>query len=174
MKFSYSAIILSIFCLSAWATIPSGPVVDLGYVSLVGNATTPTGSSDGPVHFFGGIPYAQPPLGLLRFRAPQLLDEHMPRERSDVPIRDARNWGPACIQQPAVVGVGSEGKFLFTALVRCINLEVDCLLLNVWKPSGAKPGDKLPVIVYIYVRSALLEVSFTYLGFDRVADSTME
>ncbi|KAF8502965.1 alpha/beta-hydrolase [Gautieria morchelliformis] len=124
---------LACFFLSAGATL-SGPVLDLGYVSLVGNATTPTGLSNGPVHFFGGIPYAQPPLGSLRFRAPLALAEQVPENISDVPVRDARNWGPPCIQQPAVVGVGSE----------------DCLLLNVWKPDNAKLGDKLPVIVYIY------------------------
>lgn len=100
--------ILSGLYLSAWAT-PPGPVVNLDYVSLIGNATTPAGSSNGPVHFFGGVPYAQPPLGSLRFRAPQPLDESVPKT---VPIRDSRNWGAPCIQQPAVVGVGSEGNWL--------------------------------------------------------------
>lgn len=103
--------IVSCFYLAAWATIP-GPVADLGYILLVGNATTPTGLPDGPVHFFGNIPYAQPPVGPLRFKAPQALDETVPHKHSDVPLRDARNWGPSCIQQPAVVGVGSEGKSL--------------------------------------------------------------
>ena len=27
----------------------------------------------------------------------------------------------------------------------------DCLKLNVWKPTDAKEGDKLPVVVYIHV-----------------------
>lgn len=83
-----------------------GPVVNLGYAAYIGNITSPTGINPGPVTFFGGIPYAQPPLGNLRFRAPQLLDEKL---IDKPPIVDARNWGPPCIQQPAAVGVGSEG-----------------------------------------------------------------
>lgn len=90
--------------------IPPGPQVDLGYVTLVGNATTPTGEANGTVHFFGGVPYAQPPLGSLRFRAPQQLNENPPEESSQTPVIDARSWGPPCIQQdPATIGVGSEG-----------------------------------------------------------------
>jgi carboxylesterase type B len=76
-----------------------GPVVDLGYAAFAGNATQPG------VHFFGGIPYAEPPLGNLRFRAPRALNE---KNRAKA-VQDARNWGPLCIQQPAVVGIGNEG-----------------------------------------------------------------
>jgi len=86
---------------------PPGPVINLGYASLLGNATTPTGSPDGPVHFFGSVPFAQPPVGSLRFRAPQRLDE---KPRKNPPVLDTRNFGPECIQQPATAGVGSEGE----------------------------------------------------------------
>jgi len=79
------------------------PVVDLGYAAFWGNDSLPN------VHFFGGIPYAKPPVGELRFRAPQDLDEHL--KISENTVVDARNWGPLCIQQPAVVGIGSEGSF---------------------------------------------------------------
>lgn len=85
---------------------PLGPVVNLGYAAYIGNTTSPTGEVNGPVTFFGGIPYAQAPLGNLRFRAPQLLDESV---RSDVIPTDARDWGAPCIPEPAEVGVGSEG-----------------------------------------------------------------
>ncbi|KAL5498324.1 hypothetical protein ACEPAH_2466 [Sanghuangporus vaninii] len=107
--------------------------VNLGYAAFAGNSTSPAGEANGPVTFFGGIPYAQPPLGNLRFRAPAPLVETVP-DKGSVPITDARDWGPFCIQQPAQVGIGSE----------------DCLKLNVWKPTDAKEGDKLPVIVYIH------------------------
>ncbi|KIP02556.1 hypothetical protein PHLGIDRAFT_44347, partial [Phlebiopsis gigantea 11061_1 CR5-6] len=110
-----------------------GPVVNLGYAAFAGNTTTPTGEVDGPVTFFGGIPYAQPPIGDLRFRAPQQLDESV-QNGGHVPVTDARNWGPPCIPEPTQVGIGSE----------------DCLLLNVWKPTDASEGDRLPVVVYIY------------------------
>jgi hypothetical protein len=84
-----------------------GPVVNLGYAAYAGNSTSPTGEVNSSVTFFGGIPYAQPPLGTLRFRAPRRLDE---TAKADPAIVDARNWGPACIQQPAMVGAGSEGQ----------------------------------------------------------------
>ncbi|KAE9383677.1 hypothetical protein BT96DRAFT_843499, partial [Gymnopus androsaceus JB14] len=61
------------------------------------------------------------------------LDENAIRQ--DGKITDARNWGPMCIQRPAVVGIGLE----------------DCLTLNVWKPTNVSEGDKLPVAVYIHV-----------------------
>ncbi|KAF8579656.1 alpha/beta-hydrolase [Ramaria rubella] len=126
----FGVIISTFSAPSSWAT-PPGPVIDLGYVSLVGNATAPSGVLNGPVHFFGAVPYAQPPLGSLRFRAPQPLDEE---PSAYPPVIDSRDWGPACIQQPTIVGVGSE----------------DCLLLNVWKPNSAMQGDKLSVVVYVY------------------------
>ncbi|KAG6885462.1 hypothetical protein C0992_005129 [Termitomyces sp. T32_za158] len=107
-----------------------GPIVDIGYAAYAGNTTSPTGVENGPVVFYGNIPYAQPPLGELRFRAPKMLDE----QRTATHVDDARGWGPPCIQRPAVVGIGSE----------------DCLKLNIWKPTNASSADKLPVAVYIH------------------------
>ncbi|KAF8997733.1 alpha/beta-hydrolase [Cyathus striatus] len=111
-------------------TSPLGPVVDLGYAAFAGNSTTPTGVRNGPVTFFGGIPYAEPPLGALRFRAPKTLDE----SKITHTVTDARNWGSFCIQTPATAGVGGE----------------DCLNLNVWKPTNATEKSKLPVVVYFH------------------------
>lgn len=85
-----------------------GPVVNLGYAAFAGNTTSPSGTLNGPVTFFGGIPYALPPLGNLRFRAPEQLDEQSV-DGGHVSVTDARNWSAPCIQQPAMVGVGSEG-----------------------------------------------------------------
>ncbi|OCB89735.1 alpha/beta-hydrolase [Sanghuangporus baumii] len=112
---------------------PLGPVINLGFAAFAGNSSSPTGELNGPVTFFGGIRYAQPPLGDLRFRAPARLRGSIVNG-GNVSITDARNWGPPCIQQPAQVGIGDE----------------DCLRINVWKPSDAKEGDKLPVLFYIH------------------------
>ncbi|EUC59274.1 carboxyesterase-postia placenta Mad-698-R-like protein [Rhizoctonia solani AG-3 Rhs1AP] len=112
-------------------TSPLGPVVDLGYAAYVGNSTSPGGQPNSTVTFYGGIPYVQPPLGSLRFRAPKDLDEAYNPNRTMV---DARSWGPTCVQQPAKEGVGVE----------------DCLNLNIWKPTSAKAGAKLPVVAYIH------------------------
>ena len=90
-------------------TSPLGPVVNLGYAAFAGNTTAPSGELDGPVTFFGGIPYAQPPVGDLRFRAPRMLNENFTGDGTST-VTDARDWGAPCLQQPAQVGVGSEGQ----------------------------------------------------------------
>ncbi|CAG8555868.1 10510_t:CDS:10 [Acaulospora colombiana] len=133
-------------------TSPLGPVVDLGYAAYVGNSTSPSGIVNSTVTFFGGIPYVQPPLGNLRFRAPQRLDESVKSNRTVV---SAQSWGPTCVQQPAVEGVGVE----------------DCLSLNIWKPSSAKPGDKLPVVVYIHGGGFFFGSSPQFPMYDWVAQS---
>ncbi|KAJ7917211.1 Alpha/Beta hydrolase protein [Mycena leptocephala] len=127
--FLYLSAVVS-FSIARQLTSNLGPVVDLGYAAYVGNTTSPTGLENGPVAFYGNIRYAEPPLGELRFRAPVMLNERTVTSQ----VRDARDWGPPCIQRPAVVGIGSE----------------DCLTLNIWKPTNASAGDNLPVAVYIH------------------------
>jgi para-nitrobenzyl esterase len=76
---------------------------------------------------FLGIPYAQPPVGALRWAPPQAPSTHAGTLK-------ATAFGSACAQAPGAEPSSSE----------------DCLYLNVWKPAGAKPGDKLPVVFYIH------------------------
>ncbi|KAJ9125987.1 hypothetical protein QFC24_002259 [Naganishia onofrii] len=85
------------------------------------------------IDFFGGVPYIQPPVGDLRWRKPQQMDEGW-KPSPQRPLIDARNFGPICIQQPAVVGVGVE----------------DCVTLNIWRPANVTQDSKLPVVVYIH------------------------
>jgi hypothetical protein len=103
--FLYLSAVVS-FSIARQLTSNLGPVVDLGYAAYAGNTTSPTGLENGPVAFYGNIRYAEPPLGELRFRAPIMLNERTVTSQ----VRDARDWGPPCIQRPAVVGIGSEGK----------------------------------------------------------------
>lgn len=73
------------------------------YAAYAGNATLPD------VTFYGGIPYIKAPVGNLRFAPPQKLAETPNVFLNNDDVVDARNWGPLCIQQPAVMGIGSEG-----------------------------------------------------------------
>ncbi|MGE5182634.1 MAG: carboxylesterase/lipase family protein [Acidobacteriota bacterium] len=81
------------------------------------------GASTNGVRSFLGIPFAAPPVGDLRWRAPQPVTPWSG-------VLDARQTGSACPQ-----------TFLGTYT------DEDCLYLNVWAPSGAR---NLPVMVWIH------------------------
>jgi para-nitrobenzyl esterase len=88
-----------------------------------------TGVTEGKVESFKGVPFAAPPVGDARWRPPGPAPAW-----SGVKAADA--FGPICMQaqRPGFSQAMSE----------------DCLTLNVWRPAGAKAGDKLPVMVWIY------------------------
>lgn len=103
-------------------------------------AMTVTGVVEGAVLATGvasykGIPYAAPPVGDLRWQAPQPAQAWRG-------VRPATQFGPRPIQLP-----------LFADMVfRSDTGSEDCLYLNVWtpvKPARVK-GAKLPVLVYFY------------------------
>jgi para-nitrobenzyl esterase len=81
---------------------------------------------------FKGIPFAAPPVGERRWKAPQPLAPW-------TGVRDGSTFGPACVQDPMFPRVFAGPT----------ELNEDCLYLNVWTPAKAA-GDKLPVMVWIY------------------------
>ncbi len=86
------------------------------------------------VYVFRGLPYAKPPVGDRRWRAPADVEPWKG-------VRDAHDFGPACIQTPF-----PEGSPYYTPLPR---LSEDCLYLNVW--TRDPPPKKLrPVMVWIH------------------------
>jgi len=102
--------------------------VETGSGALVGT------EADG-VRCFRGIPYARPPVGALRFRAPAPVEPWAGE-------RDATRFG-ASAPQPGLMlaalpgmDVGAQGE--------------DCLYLNVYAPAGARAGDRKPVLVWIH------------------------
>ncbi|MCD7955359.1 MAG: carboxylesterase family protein [Lachnospiraceae bacterium] len=101
---------------------------------------------------FAGIPYAKPPIGELRFRAPQPPDAWMG-------VRDCTSFGPAAMQKKIVVPPGK--RWLCYGQENFISEETpvseDCLYLNVWTPMHAlrtegkgSPAAKLPVLVIFH------------------------
>lgn len=78
-----------------------------------------------------GIPFAAPPVGPLRWRAPQPA-------QSWSGLRDASDYSSDCMQEP----FPSDAAPLGTEPAE------DCLYLNVWKPEGDTKD--LPVMVWIY------------------------
>lgn len=80
-----------------------------------------------------GIPYAEAPIGPLRFRAPRPA----PAWRG---VRTARHFGPAAPQD--------RGQFV--GIDATTPQSEDCLTVNVLAPEGSRPGAGLPVLVYIH------------------------
>ena len=100
-------------------------------------AEAPAGSfrgvSENELEVYRGIPFAEPPVGDLRWRAPQPLD----------PIEgefDATGFGPACMQ-PTRMGASIYADTLPAGISE------DCLNLNVWAPEDA---ENAPVFVWIH------------------------
>ncbi|PVH74427.1 putative extracellular lipase [Cadophora sp. DSE1049] len=85
---------------------------------------------------FLGIPFAQPPIGDLRFNLPQSINQTW-----ESPL-NATEYGPMCIQYPLPIPLDP--------LDITYAQSEDCLTINVIRPSGTKTKDKLPVMVYIY------------------------
>ena len=90
-----------------------------------------------------GLPFAQPPIGERRWRAPAPA---LPWTG----VRPAQDFGPACASTGTLAGPGLNNRYddtIVTSLGRTVGSE-DCLYLNVWRP--ATPAEKLPVIVYVH------------------------
>lgn len=97
-----------------------------------------SGYKSGEISIFKGIPFAAPPVGELRWKAPQPVKNWegvlkcdkfsaSPMQSKPVPFM---MWTEEFITPPG-------------------NLSEDCLYLNIWSPAKSKK-DKLPVLVWIY------------------------
>ena len=91
------------------------------------------GATQGQVEYFKGLPFAAPPVGEFRWRAPQPV-----KPWSNVKKTVA--YSADCMQVP----FPSDAAPLGTAPAE------DCLYLNVWRPAGTSPDAKLPVMFWIY------------------------
>ncbi len=87
------------------------------------------GDVDGEISRFRGIPYAEPPVGALRWKPPQPM-------KPWTGVRDALQFGKSCVQK----GSPLTGE---------LETDEDCLTLNVWT-SKPDPKAKLPVMVWIH------------------------
>lgn len=112
--------------LSACAGVGVGGDKTCGSADVVcTSAGAVRGSVDVETISFKGIPYAQPPVGSLRWRAPQPAAAWQG-------VRDGSRFGPVCPQWDGKSVIGSE----------------DCLTLNIWRPKEM-PRQPLPVMVFL-------------------------
>ena len=111
-------------------------VVAMGWAGTGANAQVKTAAgpvkgttvAGGTIDVFLGVPYAAPPVGDLRWRAPQ------PAKPWDG-VRDATKPGPACMQPKVFDDISFP------------EISEDCLTLNVYAPVKAA---KLPVMVWVH------------------------
>jgi para-nitrobenzyl esterase len=102
------------------------PIVDTAFGPV-------RGTDDGTAISWKGLRYGAPPVGDLRFRAPEPPPRH-------TEVFEADTYGPVCPQPPVPnfpLDLGAEQS-------------EDCLVLNVWAPSGTGPGDNKPVMVWLH------------------------
>ena len=121
---------LAVMATIGHAAIEDPVQLDAGLVA--GGETSPSG-----VRVFRGLPFAAPPVGENRWRAPQPVE---PWEG----VRDASEFGNVCVQaqtEPRYTNIANmEGS---------PPLSEDCLYLNVWTPAESA-GDELPVMIFFY------------------------
>ncbi|HBK47183.1 MAG TPA: carboxylesterase [Xanthomonadaceae bacterium] len=120
--------LLAVFCSSQGLAMPkaeSAPVVDTA-------AGRVQGLAEGPLQVFKGIPFAAPPVGALRWKAPAPVQAWSG-------VKDATQFGPACIQPSNRV------QSIYAQDIGATS--EDCLSLNVWAPADARNA---PVLVWIH------------------------
>lgn len=94
---------------------------------IEGNYDTKTG-----IQTYFGVPFAKPPVGDLRWKAPQPLENWKG-------VKETKKFGPRPMQKIVFGDMNSRSN----------GLSEDCLYLNVWTPAKRNTKD-LPVLLYYY------------------------
>lgn len=110
----------------------AGGALGADRVTLANGSIEGGGPQASGVREFKGVPFAEPPIGGLRWSPPQPV-------KPWTGVRQATQFGPRCMQQALFGDMG----------FRSNGMSEDCLYLNVWTP--AKSGkERLPVLVYFF------------------------
>src|SRR5689334_10613350 len=129
MKRCFPAVLITVLLsASAFAAITDPVRVEQGLLSG-------TNGSSADIRVYRGVPFAAPPLGDLRWKAPQ------PAEKWQG-VRQAAEFSNACWQTP----------YPAAAAIYQANLpplSEDCLYLNIWT-TAKSAKDRLPVMVWIH------------------------
>ena len=121
-----------VLCVTLLMTMSTASVLAADRVKLAGGTIEGTGPQASGLREFKGIPFAQPPVGSLRWSPPQPVKKWSG-------VRPATAFGPRCMQQSLF------GDMNF----RSNGMSEDCLYLNVWTPAKSA-AERLPVLVYFF------------------------
>lgn len=140
--FMLVAVVVGVRVLGGPPAAPSLPIADVSSVRLLGAGSVVGFAAEHETHAWLGIPFAKPPEGPLRWRAPEPADGW-------AETLDALSVGSPCLQlASALGGIEAEDSDGFGG-------SEDCLYLNVWAPR-AEPEDvptrdaRWPVMVWIH------------------------
>jgi para-nitrobenzyl esterase len=117
----------------AGALLATSVTLGAAPLKVTGGLIEGTSGTDSSVRVFRGIPFAAPPVGPLRWKAPQPV-------ASWTGVRKADAWGTRCVQA-AMWGM--------PLVSREAGMGEDCLYLNVWTTARG-PGEKRPVLFVIH------------------------
>ena len=106
-------------------------------VKVEGGSISGVPGNDASILVFKGIPFAAPPVGDLRWRAPKPV---VPWQG----VKKADEFGNSCIQN-----LVNEQKPWTYEFMTHNTISEDCLFLNVWT-AARSAGERLPVYVYIH------------------------
>jgi para-nitrobenzyl esterase len=115
---------LALFTAPLAARAESAPRAKVGQGELVGRV------GEAGTSVFLGVPFAQPPVGALRWRPPQAVDWRG--------VRDATVQAPACLQKPLGWNDADAARS-----------SEDCLYLDIATPR-LDPANRAPVMVWIH------------------------
>ena len=90
-----------------------------------------------------GVPYAKPPVGALRWKAPVDAEPW-------TSVKTTQQFGNACASSGRLYGPGLNNRYdatIGTSYDKTVGSE-DCLYLNIWRP--ATEAKNLPVIVWVH------------------------
>ncbi|KAG9011489.1 hypothetical protein FRB94_008320 [Tulasnella sp. JGI-2019a] len=144
-----SCLVLGFLCIRPVYGLPhksrqSNPSAVFVTISTGANVTGIHDSSTG-LDSYLGIPFAQPPVGNLRFSPPVPIAPGLPGQQIL-----AKSYPPACLQDPLNSLVGNYGIF------------EDCLYLNVWSTHNVTQTSKLPVMIWVYAGGFIEGTASTY------------